>query len=121
MLTVGVDIIEISRVQRVLARWGERFLNHLYTANEVALCRGRTPALAVRFAAKEAVMKALGTGTHGVGWRDIEILADSRGKPWVQLHGRAEARAGEQGTYDLAVSLSHSREYAVAVVIGSVA
>ena len=107
-------------MQRALSRWGERFLNHIYTPAEVALCRGKAPALAVRFAAKEAVMKALGTGTHGVGWRDIEVLPDSRGKPGVNLYGRAKARAEELGMYDIAISLSHSQEYAVAFVVASV-
>ena len=120
MLSAGVDIIEISRIQRALDRWGERFLRHIYTPAEIELCRSKIPALAVRFAGKEAVMKALGTGTHGVGWKDIEILPDSRGKPGVNLYGRAKVRAQMLGMHHLAISLSHSHEYAVAFVVASV-
>src|SRR3990170_8146854 len=90
---VGVDVIEIERVEAALGRFGERFLRRVYTAEEAASCRGRVHELAVRFAAKEAVMKALGTGVRGVAWREIEILPDRRGKPMVYLHGRAADRA----------------------------
>ena len=76
----GIDIIEIARVRKVLDRHGERFLRRVYTEDEVRHCRGRVPELAARFAAKEAVMKALGTGVRGVGWSDIEILPNRRGK-----------------------------------------
>ena len=72
MHTVGVDLIEIERIRATLDKFGDRFLKRVYTEAEVAYCRGRVPELAVRFAAKEAVMKALGTGARGVGWRDIE-------------------------------------------------
>ncbi len=120
MLSSGVDIIEIDRVQKALIRWGERFLHRIYTPAEIALCRGKAPALAVRFAGKEAVMKALGTGIRGVGWRDIEILPDSRGKPGVNLYGRAKARAQQLGMHHLSISLSHSHEYAIAFVVASV-
>ncbi len=115
---VGVDIVEIERVERALERWGERFLGRVYTAVEVAFCRGRVHELAARFAAKEAVMKALGTGARGVAWREIEVLPNRRGKPLVYLHGRAKERAEEIGLRGLDVSMSHSREYAVAFVVG---
>ncbi|CAI8007498.1 Holo-[acyl-carrier-protein] synthase [Geodia barretti] len=74
MLVTGVDIIEIERVKRVYAHYGERFLRRIYTDAEAAYCRGRAPQLASRFAAKEAVMKLLGTGVRGVRWRDIEVV-----------------------------------------------
>ena len=115
---VGVDIIEIERVEAALGRFGERFLGRIYTAVEVAFCRGRVHELAARFAAKEAVMKALGTGARGVAWREIEVLPNHRGKPLVYLYGRAKARAERIGLSGLDVSLSHSREYAVAFVVG---
>ena len=115
---VGVDIIEIGRVERALARFGARFLARVYTRLEVAFCRGRVSELAARFAAKEAVMKALGTGARGVAWREIEVLPNHRGKPLVYLHGRAQKRAERIGLADLDVSMSHSREYAVAFVVG---
>jgi holo-[acyl-carrier protein] synthase len=112
-----VDIIEIERVAGVIARWGERFLQRVYTETELAYCRGRIPELAARFAGKEAVTKALGTGIRGLAWREMEILADPLGKPLVRLHGRARARATAIGLSLFAVSLSHSRDYAVAMVV----
>lgn len=115
---IGVDIIEIARIEEATGRWSERFLRRIYTEKELSICRDRTPALAVRFAAKEAVMKALGTGTKGVGWRDIEVLSNSDGKPMIYLHGRAQKRAERLGLGELAISLSHSREYAIASVVG---
>ncbi len=115
---IGVDIIEIERVEAAVGRFGERFLERIYTVVEVAFCRGRFPELAARFAAKEAVMKALGTGAHGVAWREIEVLPNHRGKPLVYLYGRANTRAERIGLSGLDVSLSHSREYAVAFVVG---
>ena len=118
MLVTGVDIIEIARVKDVAERHGERFLKRVYTPGEVAYCRGRAPQLASRFAAKEAVMKALGTGTTGVGWRDIEVMRGRGGPPTIRLHGRARRRAETMGIDNLAVSLSHSREFAVASVVG---
>ncbi|MBM4430354.1 MAG: holo-[acyl-carrier-protein] synthase [Chloroflexi bacterium] len=117
MLSTGVDIIEIERIERAISRWNGRFLQRVYTSTELALCRGRAPELAARFAGKEAVSKALGTGLLGVAWREIEILADSRGKPWVRLYGRAAQRAAELGLREFAISLSHSRDYAVALVV----
>ena len=120
MLTTGVDIIEIGRIQAVLERWGQRFLNRIYTEAEIAYCRGRAQNLAVRFAAKEAAMKALGTGVRGVGWKDIEVVRAKSGAPSIALHGRAALRAEKLGVKELALSLSHSREYAVAFVVGSV-
>jgi len=116
--SVGVDIIEIERVQAVIDRWGQRFLRRIYTDAELDFCRGRVPELAVRFAGKEAVMKALGTGRRGVSWRDIEILSNKRRAPLVFLRGRARRRAKKLGIEELAISLSHSRDYAVASVVG---
>lgn len=118
MLTTGVDIIEIDRIQRVLERWGDRFLRRIYTVEEASYCRGRAQNLAARFAAKEAAMKALGTGLRGVGWRDIEVVRNEAGAPSLVLHGRARVRAEALGVRELALSLSHSRNYAVAFVVG---
>jgi len=115
---VGIDVIEIERVADVIARHGGRFLDRVYTADEVAHCRGRVHELAARFAAKEAVMKALGTGVRGVGWRDIEILPNRRGRPLVFLYGRGAARAARIQLRGLEVSLTHSKEYAIASVVG---
>ena len=120
MLTVGVDILELWRLKAVLERWGDTFLNRIYTPDEQVYCRGRIPQLAARFAAKEAVMKALGTGIRGVGWRDIEVTRKRGQAPRIALHNRASARAARIGMTQVAVSLSHSREYAVASVVMSV-
>lgn len=113
----GVDVIEIARIEAALARHGDRFLKRVYSELEAAFCRGRVSELAVRFAAKEAVMKALGTGAHGVSWREIEVLPNHRGKPLVYLHGRARKRAEKIGLSGIDVSLSHSRELAIAFVV----
>jgi len=119
-VSVGVDIIEIERIKQVLQRHGQRFLRRVYTEAEIAYCRGRVPELAARFAAKEAVSKALGTGIvsqGGIFWRDVEVLPDARGKPLVYLHGRAKDRAESLGLKEFAISLSHSQEYALAFVV----
>lgn len=115
----GVDIIEISRIAGVVQRYGDRFLHRVYTASEQMLYRGRVPELAARFAAKEAISKALGTGIWGIRWREMEVLPDMRGKPLVFLHGAAAARAREINLRHFDISLSHSREFAVAVVVAT--
>ncbi len=118
--TTGIDIVEIDRVERVLDRHPERFLARVFTPAEVAHCRGRVSELAVRFAAKEATMKALGTGIRGVAWRDIEVLPNRRGKPLLLLHHSAAARAAAIGLIDVDVTLTHARDYAAAIVVGHV-
>lgn len=116
---VGIDVIEIARVRRVLEKHPERFLARVYTPEEVAFCRGRVPELAARFAAKEAVMKALGTGARGLAWREIEILPNRRGKPLVYLHGLARQRGETIGLRGIDISLTHSHELAIAAVVGA--
>jgi holo-[acyl-carrier protein] synthase len=120
MLSTGVDLIEISRVQAVIEKYGERFLSRVFTDAELAYCRGRPPQLAARFAAKEAVSKMLGTGIQhpeGVAWRDIQIVSDERGKPSVQLSGLAAQRASQMNLIQMSISLSHTREYAIAIIV----
>jgi holo-[acyl-carrier protein] synthase len=119
-----VDLIELDRVHRVLERHGERFLARVYTMEERARYRDRLPELAVRFAAKEAVSKALGVGLnhispHGIGWQEVEVLPDPHGKPLLRLSGRAQALAEEQGLQEWSISLSHSDHYAVAFVVAT--
>jgi holo-[acyl-carrier protein] synthase len=116
-LRTGIDLVEIARISQALERWGERFLNKVFTPSEINFCRGRAEALAVHFAAKEAAMKALGTGAVGVGWRDVEVTYDPQGAPALNLYGRAGARARALGLRTLAVSMSHSRDHATAVVV----
>jgi holo-[acyl-carrier protein] synthase len=122
LLTNGVDLVRISRVERLLGRYGERFLERVFTPAEILYSRRRPPELAARFAAKEAVAKALGVGMRmiareGIGWHEAEIVGDHRGKPVVRLHGRAAERAAELGLTEWAVSLSHTEEHAVAFVV----
>lgn len=119
MLSVGVDVVEIPRIGRALERWGERFLRHVYTPAEVTYCRGRVRELAARFAAKEAISKALGTGMVGVSWVEMEVLADHRGKPHVVLHGKALDRARTLGLDAWAISLTHTETTAIAFVVAS--
>ncbi len=118
MLCTGIDVVEIPRFEQALARHGERLLKRLFTPQERAQCQGRGASLAARFAAKEAAAKALGTGIGAVRWVDIEILTDTRGAPRLHLHGEAQRQAEGLGVASWAVSLSHSRGCAVAVVVG---
>jgi holo-[acyl-carrier protein] synthase len=117
MLSTGVDIIEIGRIAEVLERYGERFLRRIYTPGELEYCRGRPSKLASRFAAKEATMKALGTGVRGVGWQDIEVERAPSGAPSILLHGRAKSRAERLGVVEISISMSDSQDNAVAFVV----
>jgi holo-[acyl-carrier protein] synthase len=118
MPAIGVDIVEIERVELAIKRWGERFLSRVYTETELRTCQDRLLSLASRFAAKEAVMKVLGTGGIGIGWREIEILTGDDGRPLVKLCGQAFNKAVELNLKEVSVSLSDSKQYAVAVAIG---
>ena len=122
MLTVGVDLVTIARIERSLDRYGDRFLQRVFTPAEILYSRGRAAELAARFAAKEAVSKALGVGMRmiardGIDWRDVEVIGDSRGKPLVYLYGRAAERADELNLTEWAISLSHTHEHAIAFVV----
>ncbi|MGA2491013.1 MAG: holo-ACP synthase [Anaerolineales bacterium] len=119
ILKTGIDIIEIPRLQAALDRHGERFLKRVFTERETFECRGQADALAVRFAAKEAASKALGCGIGPISWHDIETLHKCSGEPYLILHGAAEKIAKELGLAVWAVSLSHSRENAIAVVVAT--
>src|SRR5690349_7552565 len=102
MLYTGIDLIEIERIARAIERWGDRFLDRVYTPAELAIYRARPASLAARWAAKEAVAKLLGVGLRGLGgsgrsesalaWTEIEVLPDLQGRPALTLHGRANAR-----------------------------
>ena len=116
---VGIDIIEIERVANVLEKHGQRFLNRVYTPRERERYGTRVQELAARFAAKEATMKALGTGIRGVRWRDIEVLPNRRGKPILILHETAKRRAELLGLTHFSISLTHSRGDAMAIVIAT--
>jgi holo-[acyl-carrier protein] synthase len=120
-LECGVDLIEIARIEQAVARLGDRFLKRVFTEEERLYCRGRAPQLAVRFAAKEAVGKILGTGlwNEGVTWQQIGIVNAPSGKPNLVLRGEAASRAEQIGLRQWKVSLSHSRGEAIAFVIAS--
>ena len=115
----GVDLIEISRVEAVMRRYGPRFLNRVFTPQEQADSGGWAASLAARFAAKEAAAKALGCGIGLIGWLDIEITRDPERRPGLVLHGEARQRAQELRLREWSVSLSHSRDYAIALVVAS--
>ena len=116
---IGIDIVEIARIKKVIARWEEHFLRRIYTDAELRRYGKKPQSLAARFACKEAVMKLLGTGRKGVSWRDIETLSNPDGKPLVNLYGRAQNKANEIGLKEISVSLSHSKEHAIASVVGT--
>ncbi|MDW5267813.1 MULTISPECIES: holo-ACP synthase [Acidobacteriaceae] len=121
VLGVGTDLIEIERVQQSLARFGDRFMHRIFTEGEIAYCQQKKHAaesFAARFAAKEAAAKALGTGiAHGISWREIEVRRNPGERPTLHLTGRAADRAEAMGVRHLHLSLSHSNDIAMAVVI----
>jgi holo-[acyl-carrier protein] synthase len=115
---IGIDVVEVERIGSAIARQGDRFLEKLFTANEREYCeRQRNPNLhyAARFAAKEAVSKALGTGIGGeAGWLEIEVVRAESGAPRMEFHGNAAAFLQAEGISEVQISLSHAREYAAA-------
>jgi len=118
---LGTDLIEIARIEESIARFGERFLTRVYTPGEIAFCRRKkngAESFAARFAAKEAAAKALGTGiSRGVSWQEIEVTRRPGERPEVVFHGRAAERAKAMGVKHAALSLTHSRDVAMAVVV----
>ena len=117
----GVDIAEVARIRQSIERFGDRFLHRVFTEGEIQYCRGkanRFESYAARFAAKEAGMKALGTGwNHGVRWRDIEVVRRKGQRPTIQFHGQAAVFAEKLGVKNVALSLTHTSEQALAHVI----
>lgn len=121
VLGMGTDLIEIERVQASIDRFGDRFLERVFTAGEIAYCmRKKQPAesFAARFAAKEAGAKALGTGiSRGVSWKEIEVKREMGQRPMLYFSGRAGELAGLLGVRKVHLSLSHSRTLAMAVAV----
>jgi holo-[acyl-carrier protein] synthase len=113
----GVDIVEVNRIDSAILRHGERFFERFFTLQELVDAHGHTPALSARFAAKEAVAKALGTGIGEVGWKDIEITNGPQKEPLLKLHGRGAQVSEELGITSWSISLSHTHEHAVAVAV----
>lgn len=119
VLSSGVDIVEVARIARAMERHGERFGARFFTAQELDYCDGRAERLAGRFAVKEAVAKALGTGIGDVSWTEIEVRCDGRGRPELVLHGRARDLSAQRGLAHWSISLSHTKTYAVGFAVGS--
>lgn len=118
VIGIGTDIIECVRIAKMIEKHGELFLNRVYTRNEIAYCSCRKSAnqhYAGRWAAKEAVLKALGTGwARGIQWTDIEVVNEIGGKPHIELDGHAKAISHQQGIRMILISISHCRSYAIA-------
>jgi holo-[acyl-carrier protein] synthase len=121
VIGIGTDLIEIARIEQSVARYGDRFLERVFTPAEIAYCRRKKNAaesFAARFAAKEAGAKALGTGiSHGISWLELEVLREPTGKPTLSLTGRAAARAQSIGVTSISLSITHSRTVSLAVVV----
>lgn len=119
MIRCGIDQIEIVRVQSGIARLGEQFLNRFFTPAERLDCDDKPNRLAARIAAKEAVAKALGTGIGDVSWKEIEILADSRRRPVLYLHGAARQLSDDLHLTHWDISLTHTEHYASAIAVAT--
>jgi holo-[acyl-carrier protein] synthase len=119
LLATGVDLIEIERVQTTIGRYGKRFLERVFTLQELAEVGNNTASLAARYAAKEAVAKALGTGIGPIAWREIEILHGPARQPLLHLHGAAQKLASEMGLDVWSISLSHTQTHAIALVVAT--
>jgi holo-[acyl-carrier protein] synthase len=121
ILGTGVDIAEVARIRESIERFGDRFLRRIFSEGEISYCERRASrfeSYAARFAAKEAGMKALGTGwSRGVRWRDIEVVRQKGQRPTIQFHGEAAAIAAKLGTKNISLSLTHTSEQALAHVI----
>ena len=117
----GIDIAEVPRIAQAIQRYGDRFLHRIFTEGEIQYCESkanRVERYAARFAAKEAAMKALGTGwNHGVRWRDVEVRREPGGRPTLAFHGKAAEFASKLGAVHVALSLSHTASEAIAQVI----
>ncbi|HLL79381.1 MAG TPA: holo-ACP synthase [Ktedonobacteraceae bacterium] len=116
-IAIGIDIIEVDRVRKVYEHHGERFLKRVFTEAEIRQCRGKATRLAGRFAAKEAISKALGTGIHGVAWREMEVVQLRSGRPTVTLHGNARKRAELLGLSAFDVSIADLQAFSIAVAV----
>lgn len=121
ILGTGIDIIEVARVAGSVERFGDRFLARILVPDEIAYCRSHKnpgPHIAARFAAKEAISKAFGTGIGGaLGWQDMEIRRHDSGEPYVQFHGKALDLLASRGGRKVHISLSHTLTYAVAMAV----
>ena len=121
ILGIGIDIIEVARIQASHEKFGERFLNRILHPNEIAYCLSHkipAPFLAARFAAKEAISKAFGTGIGAqLSWHDMEVARRESGEPYVILHGKGQTLLQQRGGRIVLISLSHTQQHATAVAI----
>ena len=121
ILGVGIDIIEVARIKASFEKFGERFVNRILLPDEIAYClshKNPAPFLAARFAAKEAISKAFGTGIGAqLGWQDMEVRRKESGEPYVVLHGKGKDLFAARGAKRLLISLSHTQSHATAVAI----
>jgi len=121
IIGTGIDIVNIERIERVMGRWGDHFLGRVYTEREISWCQRKSHSpecFAIRFAAKEAFLKAIGTGLrNGIEWTDIEVENDPIGKPLLSLHRRAKEVAHARRIERIFLTLSHDRPFAVAHVL----
>ena len=118
---LGIDIVEVNRIKNMKTRWQQRFLEKVFTDQEIDYCQGKKNSsqhLAARFAAKEALVKCLGTGFNNITLKDIEVVNDNQGKPNLKLYDRVQELAQIKGIEEIHISLSHEKEYAVAEVLG---
>lgn len=112
-------MIEVARIERGVQRHGDRFYRRFFTPQEIAYCQGRFPSLAGRFAVKEAVGKALGTGIGDVSWTEIEVVCDDRGRPELVLHHQAQALAQSLGLTEWSISISHTDTHAIGFAVAT--
>ena len=121
ILGIGIDIIEVARIQASFEKFGERFVNRILLPNEITYCLSHkkpAPFLAARFSAKEAISKAFGTGIGSqLNWQDMEVRRKESGEPFVILHGNGEKLFAARGAKRLLISLSHTQNYATAVAV----
>jgi holo-[acyl-carrier protein] synthase len=122
IIGIGTDIVENARIKKMIEQHGEHFVERVFTAREIQYCTERKTSeqhFAARWAAKEAVLKVLGTGwIAGITWTDVEVVKDASGAPHIDLHGEAADIAAEKGIDEIQITLSHCKEYAVAFAVG---
>jgi holo-[acyl-carrier protein] synthase len=117
---VGTDIVEIADFDHAIKTWKDKFIQRLYTEEEIKSCQKRINTFAAHFAAKEAVIKALGGNIKGFNWKNIEVLSNEDGAPYIKISGTVLKRANDLGIRSFSVSLSHSKNFAIAFVLGYV-
>ena len=118
MIVSGIDLVEIGRIQIAINRNADKFLNRIFTPAEQAVCAGNIQRLAGRFAVKEAVSKAMGTGIGDMRWVEIEVTNDERGAPHLNLSGEAQRIANELGVSSWSISISHTDSHAIGMAVG---